>query len=53
MQAFNNLAVINDIPFEMLNDPYQREIYKAKLRQEIANFKQHETMYTAKRRELL
>lgn len=41
MQNFNsvNLHVINDIPLEMLNDPYQREMYKAKLRQEVANFK--------------
>lgn len=49
---FTKLELINDIPVELLDDPVQRELYKQKLRQEVAHFKQREALYVAKRREL-
>ena len=52
MQNFPNLELINDVPVQLLDDPYQRELYKQKLRQELANFKQREALYVAKRREM-
>lgn len=35
-KAFLMLELINDIPVEMLDDPHQRELYKKKLRTEVA-----------------
>ena len=49
---YTKLELINDIPVELLDDPVQRELYKQKLRQEVAHFKQREALYVAKRREL-
>ena len=46
------LEVINDIPVAML-DQVEREMYKQKLRIEVAHFKQREQLYAAKREELL
>ena len=31
-QAFQKLELINDVPVELLDDPFQRQLYKQKLR---------------------
>ena len=49
---FGPLEIINDMPMAQL-DEVEREMYKQKLRIEVAHFKQREQLYAEKRAELL
>ena len=51
--VFEKLECINEVPAALLDNPEQRLRYKTQLRKEVANYKQREALYAAKRRELL
>lgn len=51
-QIDERMELLNDIPIGML-DQVEREMYKQKLRIEVAHYKQREQLYAAKREELL
>ena len=51
-KAFHKLELINDVPIALLDDPTQRELYKQKLRNEVASYKAKEKLYEEKRSSL-
>ena len=51
--VFEKLECINEVPACLLDSPEERLRYKERLRKEVANYQQRESLYQAKRRHLL